>query len=363
MHCPPKMGNVSSGTSFSTSSSREKNSDRPPVPDDLPIGRLELCNGGEAQCVLTDLPGGGTALITCHHVLPRLSAVTGGRLVFSSKAAFDLSPKRFSSCDCRSCCGAEGVWNTKAHFNDNCPYKNDWTVLTLEPNFASEIRQKKHFESFATPTFDHSTLQSVFQKHEDIHLYIFKRTEVVNKTSITLITPESPASNLKPLDARAEWYKKASVLRYHRDPFWDVGPGCSGAPIFGFYEGPVDDSGLQQGFNLVGIHHSSPSTGSGDQYGISLDYLLNCYKGDFANLLISLLTYSSLPPPQKMHARTDGADCSLDSLLSFVKEALEYKLCLCEPMDKLAAYLSKFLFVWCVHLLTFCYMYRGPQVL
>ena len=309
MHCPPKMGNVSSGNSFSTSPSRETNSDRPPVPDDLPIGRLELCNGGEAQCVLTDLPGGGTALITCHHVLPCLSAVTGVRLVFSSKAAFDLSPKKFSSCDCRSCCGAEGVWNTKAHFNDNCPYKNDWTVLTLEPNFASEIRQKKHFESFATPTFDHSTLQSVFQKHEDIHLYIFERTDkgAVNTAKIALTAPPT-CSNLKSLDGRAEWYKSASVLSYPRDPVLSVGSGWSGAPIFCYCEGPVDDSssGLQQGFNLIGIHRSSTrsstsrKTSDKTQYGISLDYILNCCKGDCAILFVFSSYFISLPQQGQM---------------------------------------------------------------
>ena len=347
-----------------------------PDPEELPCGRLELSNGGVAQCVLCELPeelGGDTVLITCHHVLPCLSAVTGGRLVFSSRAAFSLSPEKFSSC--RSCCGDEGVWNTEQHCSDNCPYRNDWTILTLEQRFASELHQLRHhlqFLSLSLAAFDHSALHSLLnQKLEDVHLYVFARLESgnISKTKIELKLPISqPAASSggkSSLDVRTRWYKDASVLRYRRDPFRNVGPGCSGAPIFCYYEGPVDDSpsGLQQGFNLIGIHQASPSNESTDktQYGMALNYLLNCSlkaKGVstlcepvFTHLPLPLLPLLLPPPPSLSFplpsspppnpSLSDGGYCSLDSVLSFVKCALEYRLCGSEAMDKLASHLGE----------------------
>lgn len=225
---------------------------------------------GDAQCVIARVVSTeeiqSHVLITNHHVLPTNESIRGCSLVIGSKTL-----KLKVGLPLYSCCGPNSAWagtspNSSIHAPlpgreaaGRCPREEDWTAVILDNDFVSKLVNVTFPILRLRERDGTSTDISIFErsKHGEIKLHNFKLNGARENGGVGLKRDISD-------------YVSRSRLRYPCIPLSDIGPGCSGAPIFTI--------GVDNSLSLVGIHCSSPGANTvsdANHVGLSTDFILS----------------------------------------------------------------------------------------
>ena len=228
---------------------------------------------GDGQCVIAeDTTHGRHVLITNHHVLPNRDSINKDcSLVFTGLGTKNVKLKVERL---YSCCGQGSAWTgTSIHVPlpekeeaGCCPRREDWTVVILEKDFARELAST-HRMTFPR-LCDRGTVNtdiSLFERLQNGELKL-------HPVHVAIQPPGVPENRKACIKHDVQDYVSRSRLRYPFQVLGDIGPGCSGAPIFAIHM-----AGGTNTLSLLGIHCTSPGPDSSDAYhvGLSIDFIMS----------------------------------------------------------------------------------------
>ena len=216
------------------------------------------------------------ALLTSHHIIPRMSLVQGWKLqVWSdgTKREFRLGDRFFTRCF--SCCGRDGLWGGVAHFQQSasdpptsCPVGSDFTLLLLSPSFTTDLTSK------CTSLLFPPLLIAEKEEHHFNEFCILQRDSdsgIISPSHIDL-QPIAPPSDDPSLQREIDAYKESCVLRYSHSWITGIGRGSSGSGIFCHDERSGE-------IRLMGIHVSSGVDDAQIHYGLTVQAIMHSIVG------------------------------------------------------------------------------------
>ena len=265
----------------------------PPVQlSSVACGRLEGPNGRfVAQCAIISLgersrvfssgKDGLYALVTSHHTVPSLNDVDSLKLVLGTKeraVRHPLTSKAVLSFV--TCCGdrgAGGIWKSRPHPHEPCPYKWNWTLLVLKPVFVADLC-KVQMLTFLTV----SPAPPEAFKSRHCHMFARRTEGDVFSYPVDLKTPivQDQASDLNSLEDEINQYTHSCPLRYTLSAFQVTDPGS--AIVY------CADPNAPVTWQLLGIHSSCSFE---EQCGTSLVHILD------SAMLVTGKTSFYFPPP------------------------------------------------------------------
>ena len=227
---------------------------------------------GDGQCVIAeDTTHGRHVLITNHHVLPSRESIKDCWLVLGTKN-LKLKVERLYSC-----CGPDSAWTgTSIHVPLSekeeagwCPRKEDWTVVILEKDFAREI-ELASTRRMTFPRLCVSDRPRGVVSTPSVSLFERLRSGELKVHPVNIQLLGVPENREACIQRDIQDYVSRSRLRYPYQPSGDVGPVCSGAPLFAIADGTNT-------LSLLGIHCTSPGPDSSDAYhvGLSIDFIMS----------------------------------------------------------------------------------------
>ena len=210
-------------------------------------------------------------LITNHHVLPAKGKLSESSLIVAGGT--ELRPivpdtTTPSGSYFYSCCGPEGVVReTPAHVtlseheeDGRCPRGEDWTAVVLDRSFAQKLTR--------TPmTYPCLLAHEQSQRGEYSDVGVFERSPsgamILHSVQPNFGGPERGQS----LQHQVQDCISRFTIEYPYRESGDLGPGCSGGPIF-----------VMDTLSLLGIHCSSPSgrdTSRDHCTGLSMNFIVS----------------------------------------------------------------------------------------
>ena len=224
---------------------------------------------GDGQCVIaedTTSTRGRHILITNHHVLPSRESIKDCWLVLGTKN-LKLKVERLYSC-----CGPDSAWTgTSIHVPlpekeeaGCCPRREDWTVVILDKDFARKLASTHRM------TFPRFCVCDRGAVNTDVSLFERLESGQLKLHPVAIQPPGVPENREACIKHDVQDYVSRSRLRYPFQVSGDIGPGCSGAPIFAM-------AGGTNTLSLLGIHCTSPGPDSSDAYhvGLSIDFIMS----------------------------------------------------------------------------------------